>query len=106
MYQPLNLTQQIEDDYQRGMITGTSFVELFAAYDTVNHRILIQKLYNITQDSLLYRVLPNMLSNIILYVELKNEHSRWRIQRTDLPQGSAISPIRFNIYTNDQQLHG
>ena len=56
MYQPLNLTQQIEDDYQRGMIIGTSFVELSAAYDTVNHRILIQKIYNTTQDSLLYRV--------------------------------------------------
>ena len=48
--QLLNLTQHIEDGYQRGMITGAAFVDLSAAYDTVNHRILIQKLYNITQD--------------------------------------------------------
>ena len=80
------------------MITG-------AAYDTVNHRILIQKLYNITQDSQLCRVLQNMLSNRRLYVELNNEHSRWGIQKNGLTQGSVLSPILFNIYTNDQPLH-
>ena len=42
--QLLNLTQHIEDGYQRGMITGAAFVDLSAAYDTVNHMILIQKL--------------------------------------------------------------
>ena len=47
----LNLTQHIEDVYQRGMITGAAFVDLSTAYDTVNHIILIQKLYNITKDN-------------------------------------------------------
>ena len=46
--QLLNLTQHIEDGFQRGMITGAAFVDISAAYDTVNHRVLIQKLYNIT----------------------------------------------------------
>ena len=78
--QLLNLTQHIEDGYQRGMITGAAFVDLSAAYDTVNHRILIQKLYNTTQDSQLCRVFQNMLSNRRLYVELNNERSRWRKQ--------------------------
>ena len=49
--QLVNLTQHVEDGYQRGMITGAAFVDLSAAYDTVNHRILIQKPYNTTQDS-------------------------------------------------------
>ena len=69
--QLLNLTQHIEDGYQRGMITGAAFVDLSAAYDTVNHRILIQKLYNTTQDSQLCRVFQNMLANRRFYVELK-----------------------------------
>ena len=61
--QLLNLTQHIEDDYQEIMITGTAFVDLSAAYDTVNHRLLIQKLFNIMQDSTLCRVIQNLLSN-------------------------------------------
>ena len=87
------------------MITGAAFVDLSTAYDTVNHRILIQKLYNITQDSPLCRVIQNMLSSRRFHGELNNERSRWRKQKNGLPQGSVLSPIVFNIYTNNQPLH-
>ena len=63
--QLLNLAHHIEDGYQESMITGTAFVDLSAAYDTGNHRLLIQKLLKITQDSTLCRGIQNLLSNII-----------------------------------------
>ena len=87
------------------MITGATFVDLSAACDTVNHRILIHKLYNTTHDSQLCRVFQNMLSNRRFYVELNNERSRWRKQKNGLHQGCVLSPILFNIYTNDQPIH-
>ena len=71
----------------------------------MNHRLLIQKLYNTTQDSALCRVIQNLLSNRRFYVELNNERSRWRLQKNGLPQGSVLSPILFNVYTNDQPIH-
>ena len=80
------LTQHIEDGYQRGMITGAAFVDLSAAYNTVNHRLLIRKLYDFTQDSTLCRVIQNMLSSRRLYVELNIDRSRWRNQKNGLPQ--------------------
>ena len=69
------------------MITDATFVDLSAAYDTVNHRILFQKLYNITQGSHQCRVFKNVLSNRRYYVELNKEPSRWRIQKNGLPKG-------------------
>ena len=80
-------------------------MDLSAAYDTVNHRILIKKLYETTKDSKLCKVIQNMLSSRIFYVVLNNEHNRWRNQRNGLPKGSVLFPILFNIYTNDQHLH-
>ena len=41
----------------------------------------------------------------MFYVELNNERSRWRKQKNGLPQGSVLSAILFNIYTNDQPIH-
>ena len=89
------------------MITGTAFVDLPAAYDTVNHRLLIQKLFNITQDSTLCRIIQNLLSNRRFNVELNNERSRWTLQKNGLPQGSLLSPTLFNVNLkmNDQPVH-
>ena len=83
----------------------TAFIDLSAAYDTVNYILLIQTLYNTTQDSKIYRVIQNLLSNRRYYVELNNERSRWRKQKNGLPQGRALAPTLFNIYTNDQPIH-
>ena len=61
--QLLNLTQHIKDGYKEGMITGTAFVDISAAYHMVNHRLLIQKLYNTMLGSQLCRVIQNLLSD-------------------------------------------
>ena len=99
--QLLNLTQHIEDDDQRGMITGTAFVDLSAAHDTVNHRLVIRKLYDFTKDSPLCRVIQNMLLSRRLYVELNNDRSRWRNQKNGFPQGSVLDKLTTYYRSNN-----
>ena len=48
--QLLNLTQHIEDGFECRLITGAAFVDLSATYDTVQHRVIIKKLLNMTGD--------------------------------------------------------
>ena len=103
--QVLNLTQHIEDGFERKQISGVAFVDLSAAYDTVNHKRLISKVYQVTKDFKFTKFVECILQNRMFYVTLMNQNSRWRLQKNGLAQGSVLAPLLFNIYTNDQPIH-
>ena len=100
--QVLNLTQYIKDGYEEGMVTGVVFVDLSAAYDTVNHRRLLSKILETTKDTCPTELIKSMLENRHFFVELGGKKSRWRRLKNGHPQGSVLAPLLFNIYTNDQ----
>ena len=99
--QLLNLTEHIEDGYEKRLITGAVFVDLSAAYDTVNHRRLLSKVLEMTGDVHLTDLIRTLLESRRFFVVLNGKKSRWRRQRNELPQGSVLAPMLFNIYTND-----
>ena len=78
--QVLNLTHHIEDGFETGKITGI-------VLDTVNYRILLEKVYNMTRDYRLWCMIRTLLENRRFFVELGGKRSRWRSQRNGLPQG-------------------
>ena len=103
--QLLNLTEHIEDGYEKRLITGAVFVDLSAAYDTVHHRRLLSKVLEMTGDVHLTDLICTLLESRRFLVVLNGKKSRWRRQRNGLPQGSELAPMLFNIYTNDHPVH-
>ncbi|KAI5727952.1 hypothetical protein M8J77_009167 [Diaphorina citri] len=100
--QVLNLTQYIEDGFEKELITGVAFIDLSAAYDTINHKRLSYKIYQVTKDPHLTKFIQCTLKDRRFFVTCQNEKSRWRTQKNGLAQGSVLAPILYNIYTNDQ----
>lgn len=62
--QLLDVTQDIEDGFEEGKITGAVFVDLLAVYDAVNHQELLVKLYHLTADYRLTQIVGMMLLKI------------------------------------------
>ena len=97
--------EHIEDGYEKRLITGAVFVDVSAAYDTVNHRRLLSKVLEMNGDVQLTDLIRTMLENRRSFVVLNGKKSRWRRQRNGLPQVSVLAPMLLNIYTNDQPIH-
>ena len=97
--QLLNLAPYIEDVYEKRLTTGTVFVDLSAVYDTVNHRVLLTKLYGMTDDAEFTKLIESIMINGRLYVKLNGKKSRWHNQKNGLSQVSVLSSVLFNVYT-------
>ena len=97
--QQLNLTEHIEDGYEKRLITGAVFVDLSAAYDTVNHRRLLSKVLEMTGDVHLTDLKRTMLESRRFFVVLNGKKSRLRRQRNG-PLTSALSTMTTYYDTN------
>jgi len=71
--QILDLCQHIEDDFENKTITGVVFVDFTAAYDTVNHNILLQKIYYHTKNWEFVQLVASLLYNRRFMVTLNNK---------------------------------
>ena len=79
-------TQHIEDGFEKGMVVGAIFIDLSAAYDTINHQKLLHKLLKITKDSPLTKVTQTMLNNRRFVVILNGKSNKWRNQKMVYPR--------------------
>ena len=78
------------------------FVNLIAAYDTVWHRGLTCKLLRLLPDKHMVRMIMELFQNRSFTLTTgDNKQSRLRRLENDVPQGSILAPLLFNIYTYD-----
>ena len=78
------------------------FLDLYAVYDTVQHHIMPWKLNWMTGDVKLSAVIRSLVKDRRFFVDLDKSKSHLKRQKNGLPQGSVLTTLMFNVYTNYQ----
>ena len=106
-YRPHHSTEtallRVQNDILTGIgrkeVTLLVLLDLSAAFDTVDHAILLHRLKNIGITGLVYDWFNSYLSGRTQAVHLHGVSSDSCRLTCGVPQGSVLGPILFNIYT-------
>ena len=77
------------------------FIDLKKAFDTFNHKLLVDKLSFYEVRGIANTWLDNYLMNRKQYVVVDNQASSMQFIKCGVPQGSVLGPVLFLLFIND-----
>ena len=100
----ISITERIKSLVDNGLYACGIFIDLEKAFDTVNHKILCEKLNFYGLRGNVNKLIQSYLVNRKQYVSLNGFDSEIQNLTCGVPQGSSLGPLLFLVYINDFRL--
>ena len=99
----LKISEDIFEAIDDCDITLLILLDFSKAFDTVNHRLLIEKLKILGFQENACSWIKSYLSDRYQAVKIGSEISSWEKIKNGVPQGSILGPLLFTILTSDMR---
>ena len=95
------LFDYVINSLENNQIPCSMFLDNSKAFDTIDHKIILNKLYKYCIQGKTQNRFKNKLSEHNQYVSINNCSSSLHKIKCGIPQGTILGPIHFLLYIND-----
>ena len=97
----IRLVDQLSLDLNKNIVSGLVFVDFKKAFDSIDHLLLLEKLYMYGIHSKELNLFKDYLSNRLQYVNVEGHCFPLMSVNIGVPQGSILCPVFFLLFIND-----